>query len=218
MDEDGSSHRTKCNFFESTGCCPNGRMCPYDHIPLIMNRCLVFHHLYPNPDLFESFLPEDHPKISNQERLNSFNAFYMDVYLEMKLFGEVEDIVVAENITPHLQGNVFVRFKEADDALAAHKALENRFYAGRVVHSTFVPTEKLSTILCKDYPNCIHGLNCCYVHMLEPSKHVLIQCFPKNLKAIPKAFQNNQKNNYLDSPNDLFHGKTHLSRKHNPNY
>ena len=202
-----------CPIFEKTGCCPHGDFCPLYHMISPLSRCLVFHHLYPNPLFFKSFFYQKENETSlnfdEKELQQSFDAFFMDVFLELSQFGKVDDLFVAGNLCPHLYGNVFVRFDECDDAMAAHIGLENRYYAGRKVHSSFVPLEILSSSICNEH-NCIHQSNCNFVHMLVPSKHVQMQCFPRAMTSTPEPLRTFKQSKYLDSPYELPQGRTRL--------
>ena len=53
------------------------------------------------------------------------------VFDEMGKFGKIEEMNVCENIGDHLIGNVYLKFKEEDDAQKAYQAVNGRFYAGR---------------------------------------------------------------------------------------
>ena len=196
-----------CYSFEKTGTCPRDKYCHLTHQSIPMSRCLVFKHLYPNPDLFTSFLDDDEVKIRKSTKQNAFDAFFLDVFMELRLFGNIEDMFVAGNILPNLHGNVYVRFQDVDSAVAAHKTLENRYYAGRLVHSSFVPVDKLSSSVCHE-DNCIHGVNCTFIHPIQISKHVVIQCFPRALRTTPAALRTFQEYPHTDSPYDILHGRS----------
>ena len=207
-----------CYNYEKTGHCPKEEYCQLLHLSTPMSRCLVFHHLYPNPDFFSSFLDNDDDLVIDEDyKLDSFDAFFMDICLELKLFGQVEDMFVAGNFTTHLHGNVYVRFSEVDGAVAAHKALEGRYYAGRVVHSSFIPVEKLSCSLCKE-ENCIRGSVCNYIHPIPASKHVLMQCFPRGLKTTPTPLRPPRDEYIPDSPYDLQQGRSKFLIKQKTTY
>lgn len=45
-----------------------------------------------------------------EEALEKFENFYEDVFLKLADFGEIEDLIVCENIGDHLLGNVYVKY------------------------------------------------------------------------------------------------------------
>jgi len=44
------------------------------------------------------------------EAVNHFEEFYEEVFMELAKFGEIEEMVVADNIGDHMIGNVYVKF------------------------------------------------------------------------------------------------------------
>lgn len=52
------------------------------------------------------------------------------MFCELYRFGEIEDMVVCNNIGDHLLGNVYVKFTEEDYAESCRKALSGRLYNG----------------------------------------------------------------------------------------
>ena len=45
-----------------------------------------------------------------REAVNHFEDFYEEVFMELAKFGELEEVVVADNIGDHLIGSVYVKF------------------------------------------------------------------------------------------------------------
>lgn len=76
----------------------------------------------PNSHMNESQLQED------------FDLFYEDVFCELAKFGEVEEMVVCDNVGDHLVGNVYCQFRLEESAGNAVKSLNNRFYAGELLN------------------------------------------------------------------------------------
>jgi hypothetical protein len=56
--------------------------------------------------------------------------FYEDIFEEMAKYGEIENLNVCDNTSDHMVGNVYVKFKEEEEAMAALSALNGRFYGG----------------------------------------------------------------------------------------
>lgn len=72
----------------------------------------------PNVHLTESQLQDD------------FDLFYEDIFCELAKFGEVEEMVVCDNVGDHLVGNVYCQYRLEESAGNAVVNLNNRFYAG----------------------------------------------------------------------------------------
>lgn len=204
-----------CQNFEKTGVCPKGDSCRFVHRTLDISRCLVFHHMFPDPDLFRGLLQDPSVlEVTPKQRQNVIDAFYLDVFLVMRQFGIVEDIVVCGNRADHLSGNVIVMFKEANAAAVAHAALNGQFYAGRRLIITFAPILRTSNSICRmGERDCSMGDKCTFVHPLEPSKHVMNECFPRSMKAYALPFRNMKQQRVWDTPSDLLQGQTRMRRE-----
>ena len=203
-----------CQFFEKTGTCTCGEsdsLCGFHHIQRFMSRCLVFHHLYPNAEYVNAFLPpEKRIELDPYQNRKFSDAFFLDNFLEFSQFGKVEDMYICSNITKHLYGNVYVRFAEIDAAVACHEALEGRFYAGRKVTSTFLPSDRLSYTLCKNNVDgkCVHGDMCPFPHRIVITKTILFECFPKQEQTTPAELIPIKTVPFFDDPNNVVRGKT----------
>lgn len=65
------------------------------------------------------------------EAADHFEAFFSEVFEELYKYGEVEDMVVCDNIGDHIIGNVYVKYSDDDAAKKALSALQGRYYAGQ---------------------------------------------------------------------------------------
>jgi len=52
--------------------------------------------------------------------------FFEDVFEELDKFGEIEKLNVCDNLADHLVGNVYVKFRDEEDAARALTALQAR--------------------------------------------------------------------------------------------
>ena len=48
--------------------------------------------------------------------------------MELGRFGEIDEVVVADNIGDHMIGNIYVKFQNEEQAAAAMKGLNGRYY------------------------------------------------------------------------------------------
>lgn len=69
--------------------------------------------------------------MSESQLQEDFDLFYEDVFCELAKFGEVEEMVVCDNVGDHLVGNVYCQFRLEESAGNAADSLNNRFYAGK---------------------------------------------------------------------------------------
>lgn len=73
-----------------------------------------------------------------------FDLFYEDVFTELASFGEVEEMIVCDNIGDHLVGNVYCQFRYEEAAGKAVESLNNRFYAGRMTPCCWMNHNRLT--------------------------------------------------------------------------
>jgi len=57
----------------------------------------------------------------------------------MANYGEVDEIIVCDNLGEHILGNVYVKFTKEDYAINAHKNLNGRYYSGKLILTEFSP-------------------------------------------------------------------------------
>lgn len=212
---EGGIDKTICGVFDKTGCCPQEEGCTKMHRQPEISRCLVFHHIYPDPELFINSLPD--PKIiqiPKEQQQNLFNAFYMDMVSLLAQFGPLEDLVIASNKSDTLSGNALAMFREVDGAYAAYMALNGEYYCGRKIHITFSPTLRLTSAICR-VDECKLGLKCHFIHPFNPSPDVYSDCFSRSTRQFPTPQREYKKRQYFNSPQDLLYGKIKKKDKRN---
>ena len=197
---------TICNFFEKTGCCSKFDLCNKSHKDMPIDRTLIFHHLYPDPDLFIDSLPPGSLEISDQEKQRLLDAFFLDVGYMLGSFGQLDDLMIMGNRMDHMSGNVIAIYLEADSAMAAYIALNNVYYAGRKVDISFSSVSRMSSCVCRNQSTCPHGNTCCFVHPLEPSSHIFNLIIEKSMKGFPPGFRKPRSAKSIDSPMDALYG------------
>lgn len=55
--------------------------------------------------------------------VNHFEDFYEEIFIQFAKYGEIEDLVVADNIGDHMIGNVWIKFVQEDAAKEAMTAM-----------------------------------------------------------------------------------------------
>jgi splicing factor U2AF subunit len=108
-----------------------------------------------------------------------FEDFYEDIFEELDKFGEVESLNVCDNLADHMIGNVYVLFKEEDQAAAALQALQGRFYSGRPIIADFSPVTDFREATCRQYEedNCNRGGYCNFMHVKQISRELRRKLF-----------------------------------------
>lgn len=73
---------------------------------------------------------QEQPQVVSGDQ-EDFDLFYEDIFTELASFGEVEEMIVCDNVGDHLVGNVYCQFRNEEDAGKAVESLNDRFYAGK---------------------------------------------------------------------------------------
>ena len=90
--------------------------------------------------------------------------------MKMCEYGEVEEIVVLDNINDHMIGNVYIKFYDEDNAKSALEDLNGKYYDSRLLYGEFCPVTDFKEARCRLYNegNCDRGGYCNFMH----KKHV----------------------------------------------
>jgi len=116
--------------------------------------------MYQNPPV--AIAISEGQKVSDEslkEAIRHFEDFYEEIFIELAKFGEIEDIVVCDNLGDHLIGNVFVKFSTEDFAANALKNLNGRYYAGKQIVGEFSPVTDFKESRCRQYDEGSCGSN-----------------------------------------------------------
>jgi Zinc finger C-x8-C-x5-C-x3-H type (and similar) len=105
---------------------------------------------------------------------HTMQDFYEDVFEELAIYGEVENLAVCDNVADHLVGNVYAKFREEEAAAKAVAGLTGRYYAGRPVAPEFSPVSDFRESTCRQYEEntCNRGGYCNFMHIKPISKCV----------------------------------------------
>ena len=80
-----------------------------------------------------------------------FEEFYEEVFLELSNYGELEDLIVCDNVGDHLLGNVYVKYSTEEGAENCIKGLTGRYYAGKMIVPEYCPVTDFREARCRQY-------------------------------------------------------------------
>lgn len=168
--------RVNCPFYWKIGACRHGDQCSRSHYKPSSSPTIVLRHMYPNPPV--AIAIAEGQNVSDElldEAADHFEAFFSEVFEELYKYGEVEDMVVCDNIGDHIIGNVYVKYSDDDAAKKALSALQGRYYAGKPIQAEFTPVTDFREARCRQFVDgqCRRGGYCNFMHL----KHV-----PRSLK------------------------------------
>uniref|UniRef100_A0A0D9XF58 C3H1-type domain-containing protein n=1 Tax=Leersia perrieri TaxID=77586 RepID=A0A0D9XF58_9ORYZ len=98
-----------------------------------------------------------------------FEDFYEDIFDELSKYGEIESLHVCDNLADHMIGNVYVQFREEDQAAKALQALTGRYYSGRPIIVEFSPVTDFREATCRQFEenSCNRGGYCNFMHVKQ---------------------------------------------------
>ncbi|KAF8403214.1 hypothetical protein HHK36_011313 [Tetracentron sinense] len=132
-----------CIFYFKTGACRHGDRCSRLHTKPSISPTLLFSNMYQRPSQRHAMDPR---KIQQQ-----FEEFYEDLYEMLSKYGEIESLNVCDNLVHHMEGNVYVQFREEEHAANALQNLSGRNYAGRPIIVDFSPVTDFDEARCRQY-------------------------------------------------------------------
>lgn len=159
--------RVNCPFYFKIGACRHGDRCSRLHNRPTISPTLVLVNMYQRPDMITPGVDAQGQPIDPQKMQEHFEDFYEDIFEELSKFGEIENLNVCDNLADHMIGNVYVQFREEDQAAAAHTALQGRFYSGRPIVVDFSPVTDFREATCRQYEenSCNRGGYCNFMHV-----------------------------------------------------
>ena len=90
-----------------------------------------------------------------------------DLFEELDPCGEIEGVNVCDNVTDHMMGNVYVKFREEEAAAKAKEKLQGRYYDGQPIYCEFSPVTDFKESTCRQYEEnaCSRGGYCNFMHL-----------------------------------------------------
>jgi len=164
--------KANCPFYYKVGACRHMEGCARNHEIPTFSCTLFIPNMWTNPiaeaqnnPLFKRKSPKDEDA--------EFQEFFVDVFEEISKYGEVEDLMVCENLGEHLLGAVFVKFYDEEDAQKCTEGMKGRFFAGKEVKPQFSPVTDFREARCRQFEtkNCNRGLMCNFAHIRLLPRH-----------------------------------------------
>lgn len=159
--------RVNCPFYFKIGACRHGDRCSRLHNRPTISPTLLLSNMYQRPDMITPGVDAQGQPIDAAKIQEHFEDFYEDIFEELSKFGEIESLNVCDNLADHMIGNVYVQFKEEDQAAAALNAFQGRFYSGRPIIADFSPVTDFREATCRQYEenSCNRGGYCNFMHV-----------------------------------------------------
>eukprot|EP01029_Cantina_marsupialis_P002092 TRINITY_DN1190_c0_g1_i1.p1 TRINITY_DN1190_c0_g1~~TRINITY_DN1190_c0_g1_i1.p1 ORF type:complete len:297 (-),score=89.49 TRINITY_DN1190_c0_g1_i1:144-1034(-) len=164
--------KVNCPFFFKIGACRHGDRCSRAHHKPLFSQTICLPHMYQNPMSNYIGIQGAAPNMDQEKLQADFEDFYEEIFDELAKHGEVEELIVLDNLGDHMVGNVYCKFYAEEDAQQAQQALHTRFYAGRPLIVEYCPVTDFREARCRqfDEANCGRGGYCNFMHMKPVSR------------------------------------------------
>ncbi|KAK1266703.1 Splicing factor U2af small subunit A [Acorus gramineus] len=161
--------RVNCPFYFKIGACRHGDRCSRLHNRPTISPTLLLSNMYQRPDSITPGLDPQGNPIDPKKIQEHFEDFYEDIFEELSKFGEIESLNICDNLADHMVGNVYVQFREEDQAAAALRALQGRYYSGRPIIVDFSPVTDFREATCRQFEenSCNRGGYCNFMHVKQ---------------------------------------------------
>lgn len=174
--------RVNCPFYFKIGACRHGDRCSRLHTKPSISPTLLLSNMYQRPDMITPGVDAQGQPIDPHKMQEHFEDFYEDLFEELSKYGEIESLNICDNLADHMVGNVYVQFREEEQAAKALKNLTGRYYAGRPIIVDFSPVTDFREATCRQYEEntCNRGGYCNFMHLKRISRELRRQLFGRN--------------------------------------
>eukprot|EP01018_Ginkgo_biloba_P012938 Gb_08405 [translate_table: standard] len=171
--------RVNCPFYFKIGACRHGDRCSRLHTRPTISPTILLSNMYQRPDMVTPGMDPQGHAMDPRKIQEHFEDFYEDLFEELSKYGEIESLNVCDNLADHMVGNVYVQFREEEQAAAALRSLQGRFYAGRPIIVDFSPVTDFREATCRQYEEntCNRGGYCNFMHLKKISRELRRRLF-----------------------------------------
>ncbi|RKP12803.1 putative splicing factor U2AF 23 kDa subunit, partial [Piptocephalis cylindrospora] len=171
--------KVNCSFYFKIGACRHGDRCSRKHVKPAYSTTILMPNLFLDPDTVPTL------QVGKDQLQEHFELFYEDIYIELCKYGELEEMIVCENVGDHLVGNVYARYAFEEEAGNACEAINQRFYAGRPIYAELSPVTDFRESCCRQHEvgECTRGGFCNFMHVRRPSREL-----ERSLRSAMKSY------------------------------
>lgn len=171
--------RVNCPFYFKIGACRHGDRCSRLHNKPSISPTLLLCNMYQRPDMITPGVDAQGNPIDPERIQEDFEDFYEDIFVELSKHGEIESLHVCDNLADHMIGNVYVEFREEEQAARALQALQGRYYSGRPIIAEFSPVTDFREATCRQFEehSCNRGGYCNFMHVKQVGRDLRRKLF-----------------------------------------
>lgn len=140
--------KVNCSFYFKIGACRHGEKCVKLHNRPSFSQTVLLRNLYLSP--LNSSQTASRDQYTREELQKHFDDTYEELFVEMEeKYGEIEELNICENLSEHLAGNTYCKFRYEEDAEKAEKDLNNRWFNGRPIFAELSPVTDFHEASCQ---------------------------------------------------------------------
>jgi splicing factor U2AF 35 kDa subunit len=162
--------KVNCSFYFKIGACRHGEKCSKVHNKPTFSQTVLLKNLYLNP-LNSAQTAADRlilDEMSEEQLQRHFDDIFEELFIEMESkYGEIEEMNICDNLSEHLAGNTYVKFRHEEDSEKACLDLNNRWFNGKPIYAELSPVTDFHEACCRQYQmgECPRGGFCNFMHL-----------------------------------------------------
>ncbi|XP_006813128.1 splicing factor U2AF 26 kDa subunit-like isoform X2 [Saccoglossus kowalevskii] len=189
--------KVNCSFYFKIGACRHGDRCSRLHNKPTFSQTIVLLNVYQNPQNSAQTAEGTHFKgMSDVDMQKHFDDFFEEVFTELDdKYGEIEEMNVCDNIGDHLVGNVYVKFRNEEDAEKAVNDLNNRWFNGQPIRAELSPVTDFREACCRQYEmgECTRGGFCNFMHLKPISRELRRELYGRRVRTKKRSRSRDRK-------------------------
>ena len=164
--------KVNCPFFTKIGACRHLDSCTRKHYKPPFSQTVLIRKMYCSPLVSHVNSGKSAMNMDSLTMQQAYDDFLEEIVEEFSKYGKLEDVQVVENLGDHMIGNVYAKYEDEEDAEKALKAMDGRYFAGRMLHAEYSPVTDFSEARCRQYDEdvCDRGVFCNFMHVRSPCK------------------------------------------------
>ncbi|XP_010690014.2 splicing factor U2af small subunit B [Beta vulgaris subsp. vulgaris] len=208
--------RVNCPFYFKIGACRHGDRCSRLHTKPSISPTLLLSNMYQRPDMITPGVDAQGNPIDPRKIQEHFEDFYEDLFEELCKYGEIESLNICDNLADHMVGNVYVQYREEEQAADALRNLTGRFYSGRPIIVDFSPVTDFREATCRQYEEntCNRGGYCNFMHLKKINRELRRQLFGRYRRRRSRSRSRSPYRRRSYDYDDRHHGHSHSTKRY----
>jgi len=179
--------KVNCSFYFKIGACRHGEKCSKVHNKPTFSQTVLLKNLYLNPYRQPADKGVNEPMTDTERKLKDdeqkhFDDIFEELFVELEQkYGEIEEMNICDNLSEHLAGNTYVKFRYEEDAEKGCTDLNNRWFNAKPIWADLSPVTDFHEACCRQYQmgECPRGGYCNFMHLKPISNNLRHKLYSK---------------------------------------